>query len=145
MRRWTPTEDTAVRLADALDYEHGGRRLVELADRLGCTESAVRQRASKLRLERLAGDVIAATCLLVLISPLPLVLLVRSRHEERLRLRRHLCPDCVRYIDERVEVTIGCHLPERTVREEIDDLQRDCKDLTERVGRLTERAAGRDG
>ena len=57
MRRWTPTEDTAVRLADARDYEHGGRRLVELADRLGRTESAVRQRASKLRLvERLAGD-----------------------------------------------------------------------------------------
>ena len=56
MRHWTPTEDTAVRLADALDYEHGGRRLVELADRLGRTESAVRQRASKLRLERLAGD-----------------------------------------------------------------------------------------
>ncbi len=55
-RRWTPTEDTAVRLADALDYEHGGRRLVELADRLGRTESAVRQRASKLRLQRLEGD-----------------------------------------------------------------------------------------
>ena len=88
--------------------------------------------------------VIAAICLLVL-SPLPLVLLVLRRHEERLRLRRHLCPDCVRYIDERGEVTTGCHLPERTVREEIDDLQRDCKDLTERVGRLTERAAGRDG
>lgn len=55
-RRWTSTEDTAVRLADALDYEHGGRRLVELADRLGRTESAVRQRASKLRLERLRRD-----------------------------------------------------------------------------------------
>ena len=55
-RRWTPTEDTAVHLADALDYEHGGRRLVELADRLGRTESAVRQRASKLRLQRLEGD-----------------------------------------------------------------------------------------
>ena len=55
-RRWTPTEDTAVRLADALDYEHGGRRLVELADRLGRTESAVRQRAPKLRLQRLEGD-----------------------------------------------------------------------------------------
>ena len=55
-RRWTPTEDTAVRLADALDYEHGGRRLVELADRLGRTESAVRQRASKLRRQRLEGD-----------------------------------------------------------------------------------------
>ena len=47
-RRWTPGEDTAVRLADALDYEHGGRRLVELADRLGWTEAAVRQRASRL-------------------------------------------------------------------------------------------------
>ena len=38
--RWTETEDTAVRLAAALDWEHGGRRLVELADR---------QRASRLR------------------------------------------------------------------------------------------------
>ena len=56
LRRWTPTEDTAVRLADALDYEHGGRRLRDLADRLGRTESAVRQRASKLRLERFYGD-----------------------------------------------------------------------------------------
>ena len=55
-RRWTATEDTAVRLADALDYEHGGRRLVELADRLGRTAAAVRQRASKLRLERLDAD-----------------------------------------------------------------------------------------
>ena len=55
-RRWTATEDTAVRLADALDYEHGGRRLIELADRLGRTAAAVRQRASKLRLERLEGD-----------------------------------------------------------------------------------------
>ena len=41
-----------MRLADALDYEHGGRRLVELADRLGRSESAMRQRASKLRLVR---------------------------------------------------------------------------------------------
>ena len=40
--RWTETEDTAVRLAAALDWEHGGRRLVELADRLGRTEPAVR-------------------------------------------------------------------------------------------------------
>ncbi len=56
-RRWTPTEDTAVRLADALDYEHGGRRLRELADRLGRTEAALRQRASRLRALRLEGDV----------------------------------------------------------------------------------------
>ncbi len=48
-RRWTESEDTAVRLAAALDWEHGGRRLVELADRLGRTEGAVRQRASRLR------------------------------------------------------------------------------------------------
>ena len=41
-----------MRLADALDYEHGGRRLVELAERLGRTEAALRQRASKLRLAR---------------------------------------------------------------------------------------------
>ena len=52
-KRWTSTEDTAVRLADALDYEHGGRRLVELAERLGRTGSAVRQRASRLRLRQL--------------------------------------------------------------------------------------------
>ncbi len=51
-RRWTESEDTAVRLADALDYEHGGTRLRELADRLGRTEVAVRQRASRLRRER---------------------------------------------------------------------------------------------
>ena len=43
-------------MADALDYEHGGRRLVELADRLGRTEAAVRQRASRLRLERLQDE-----------------------------------------------------------------------------------------
>ena len=48
-RRWTESEDTAVRLAAALDWEHGGRRLAELADRLGRTEGAVRQRASRLR------------------------------------------------------------------------------------------------
>ena len=41
-----------MRLADALDYEHGGTRLRELADRLGRTEAAVRQRASRLRRER---------------------------------------------------------------------------------------------
>ena len=57
-RRWTPSEDIAVRLAAALDWEHGGSRLVELADRLGRTETAVRQRASRLRLAQLedAGD-----------------------------------------------------------------------------------------
>ena len=54
--RWTPSEDTAVRLADALDYEHGGSRLRELANRLGRTEAAVRQRASRLRLERWETD-----------------------------------------------------------------------------------------
>ena len=48
-----PGEDTAVRLADALDYEPGGRRLVELAERLGRSEAVVRQRASRLRLRRL--------------------------------------------------------------------------------------------
>ena len=56
-RRWTPTEDTALRLADALDYEHGGGRLRELADRLGRTEAALRQRASRLRAARVEGDV----------------------------------------------------------------------------------------
>ena len=56
-RRWTPTEDTAVRLADALDYEHGGTRLRELAERLGRTEAALRQRASRQRAARLEGDV----------------------------------------------------------------------------------------
>ena len=55
--RWTETEDTAVRLAAALDWEHGGRRLVDLADRLGRTESAVRQRASRLRALQLDEDV----------------------------------------------------------------------------------------
>ena len=53
--RWTETEDTAVRLAAALDWEHGGRRLIELADRLGRTEAAVRQRASRLRALQLEG------------------------------------------------------------------------------------------
>ena len=47
--RWTESADTAVCLAAALDWEHGGGRLVELADRLGRTEAAVRQRASRLR------------------------------------------------------------------------------------------------
>ena len=55
-RRWTPSEDVAVKLADALDYEHGGRRLRELAERLGRTEAAVRQRASRLRAARLERD-----------------------------------------------------------------------------------------
>ena len=56
-RRWTESADTAVRLASALDWEHGGRGLVDLADRLGRTESAVRQRASRLRAVQLEGDV----------------------------------------------------------------------------------------
>ena len=55
-RRWKPSEDVAVRLAAALDWEHGGRRLRELADRLGRTEAAVRQRASRLRAVQLEGD-----------------------------------------------------------------------------------------
>ena len=46
-----------VRLADALDYEHGGGRLCELADRLGRSEAAVRRRASRLRAARLEGNV----------------------------------------------------------------------------------------
>ncbi len=56
-RRWTPTEDVAVRLAAALDWEHGGHRLVDLAERLGRTESAVRQRTSRLRALQLDEDV----------------------------------------------------------------------------------------
>ena len=59
-RRWTPSEDVAVRLADALDYEHGGGRLRELAERLGRCEAAVRQRASRLRAARLEGGVAPA-------------------------------------------------------------------------------------
>ena len=55
-RRWTPSEDVAVRLADALDYEHGGGRLRELAERLGRSGAAVLQRASRLRAARLKGD-----------------------------------------------------------------------------------------
>ena len=55
-RRWTPSEDVAVRLAAALDWEHGGRRLVELADRLGRTEAAVRQRALRLRAAQLGRE-----------------------------------------------------------------------------------------
>ena len=53
LRRWMPSEDIAVRLADALDAEDGGRRLLELARRLGRTEAAVRQRAWRLRAARL--------------------------------------------------------------------------------------------
>ncbi len=55
--RWTESADTAVRLAAALDWEHGSRRLVELADRLGRPEAAVRQRSSRLRALQLEGDV----------------------------------------------------------------------------------------
>ncbi len=54
-RRWMPSEDIAVRLADALDAEDGGRRLLELARRIGCTEAAVRWRAWGLRAARLGG------------------------------------------------------------------------------------------
>ena len=53
LRRWMPSEDVAVRLADALDAEDGGRRLLELARRLGRTEAAVRRRAWRLRTARL--------------------------------------------------------------------------------------------
>lgn len=52
MRRWMPSEDVAVRLADALDAEDGGRRLLELARRLGRTEAAARRRAWGLRAAR---------------------------------------------------------------------------------------------
>ena len=55
--RWTESADTAVRLAAALDWEHGGRRLVDLAERLGRTEGAVQQRACRLRALQLEGDV----------------------------------------------------------------------------------------
>ena len=51
-RRWMPSEDIAVRLADALDAEDGGRRLLELARRLGRTEAAVRRSAWGLRAAR---------------------------------------------------------------------------------------------
>ena len=48
-----PSEDIAVRLADTLDAEDGGRRrLLELARRLGCTEAAVRRRAWGLQADR---------------------------------------------------------------------------------------------
>ena len=55
LRRWMPSEDIAVRLADALDAEDGGRRLLELARRLGRTEAAVRRRAWSLRAARCGG------------------------------------------------------------------------------------------
>ncbi len=48
-RRWTESEDMALRLAAALDYEDSGQRLRALADRLGRTEAAVRWRAWRLR------------------------------------------------------------------------------------------------
>ena len=54
-RRWMPSEEIAVRLADALDAEDGGRRLLELARRIGRTEAAVRWRAWGLRADRLGG------------------------------------------------------------------------------------------
>ena len=53
LRRWMPSEDIAVRLADALDAEDGGRRLLDIARRLGRTEAAVRRRAWRLRAARL--------------------------------------------------------------------------------------------
>ena len=55
VRRWMPSEDIAVRLADALDAEDGGRRLLEIARRLGRTEAAVRRRAWRLQTARLAA------------------------------------------------------------------------------------------
>ena len=54
-RRWMPSEDIAVRLADALDAEDGGRRLLDPARRIGRTEAAVRRRAWHLRAARLGG------------------------------------------------------------------------------------------
>ena len=56
LRRWMPSEDVAVRLADALDAEDGGRRLLELARRLGRTEAAGRQRVWRLRAARLEAS-----------------------------------------------------------------------------------------
>ena len=55
LRRWMPSEDIAVRLADALDAEDGGRRLLDIARRLGRTEAAVRRRAWRLRADRLVA------------------------------------------------------------------------------------------
>ena len=48
LRRWMPSEDIAVRLADALDAEDGGRRLLELARRIGRTEAAVGTNITRL-------------------------------------------------------------------------------------------------
>ena len=57
--RWMPSEDIAVRLADALDAEDGGRRLLEIARRRGRTAAAVRPRAWRLRAARLkAADLL---------------------------------------------------------------------------------------
>ena len=42
VRRWMPSEDIAVRLADALDAEDGGRRLLEIARRLRAARLGVR-------------------------------------------------------------------------------------------------------
>jgi len=50
-----PSEDIAVRRAEALDAEDGGRRLLEIARRLGRTEAAVGRRAWGLRAARLGG------------------------------------------------------------------------------------------
>ena len=47
LRRWMPSEDIAVRLADALDAEDGGRRLLERAWRL----RTARLEAADLRVE----------------------------------------------------------------------------------------------
>ena len=55
-RRWTQTEDTAVRLAAALDHEDGGERVRQLAERLGRTEAAVRWRAGRLRAAQFKGE-----------------------------------------------------------------------------------------
>ena len=55
-RRWTQTEDTAVRLAAALDQEDGGERLRHLAERLVRTEAAVRWRAGRLRAAQFKGE-----------------------------------------------------------------------------------------
>ena len=63
-RCWTASEDTAVRLASALDWEHGGDRMRELAERLGRTEGAVRQRATRLRALQLEGAVVGAARLM---------------------------------------------------------------------------------
>ena len=84
-RRWTPTEDVAVRLAAALDWEHGGHRLVDLAERLGRTESAVRQRASRLRALQLDEDVDAVDgpSVMILAGGLAIVIFVG---------RGHFCP-----------------------------------------------------